>query len=198
MRHGWVYMYESPPASVRLEELITILQKEGISLERPRTGEVARLSSEGERIVCPREELFAELEASGVVNVQFYLDENTGLFASVRKNTKAVIEESFGLDGQTEEESMHVIRSLAKLFAQRAEHGTAFAFVADSHADLQPDFHWDDFVLGERTAPPEWPIFLGFRNDFEKKRFIPQGLYNHEVRPGYTLFWRADFEPSKR
>ncbi|MBS1839944.1 MAG: hypothetical protein JSS69_07460 [Acidobacteria bacterium] len=172
MRHGWVYIYGSPPVEARFKEIVEILSKKGIFLERPGSGEVARVSTEGERIVSSEQDILKELQASHDVPIQLYLDESTGIFCSIEKLGPDVIRESYSLDGKTEEESLDVIQSLIELFSYRAKHATAFAIVVDKFAELHRDFHWDDFVLGN-TVPPEWPMFLGFSKNFHIPKNLP-------------------------
>jgi hypothetical protein len=172
MRHGWVYIYEIPPAEARFEELMTLAQN-GITLARPGSAEIARLSAHGDRIVCSKQDIFREIEKSNYVSVQLYLDASTGLLCLIEKLGPDLVRESYSLDGKTERESLHVIRSVIQLFSYRAERGIAFAVVVDRHADLHRDFHWDDFVLGT-SKPPEWPMFLGFSKNFRRLKDLPQ------------------------
>lgn len=167
MRHGLSYIYEYCPAEARFEEIVEIVSQGGISLERPGNGEIARFSGQGDRIRSSKQDILRELRESKIVRTQLWLDAITDVFCSIEELGSDVVRESYSLDGKTEQESLYVISSLIKLFAYRAQHGTAFAMVVDRFADLRQDFHWDDFILGT-TKPPELPMFLGLSKDFAR------------------------------
>lgn len=188
MRHGWVYIYESPPASTRCEELLDRLARQGISLADPGTGQVVRLSAIGEQISSSRQDILRESANSAKVSFNLYLAPSDNLYCSIEKLSNELCREGYSLDGKTELQSSSVIESLLHLFAMRAEDATAFALVADRYAELHRDFHWDDFVIGSAAAPPEWPIVLAFSRSFEKIGAVPRQTYSVEEFPQYILF----------
>ena len=155
MRHGWAYIYESPPASSRFDELVDHLTLDGITLADPGTGRVIRVSLVGDQIVSSREEIRAECVATQTVNFNFYLAASDNVFCSLNKIQPEVLRESFALDGKTEEQSLRVTQDLIQLFSRRAAKGSAFGFVADRYAELHQHFHWDDFFVGKECTPPE-------------------------------------------
>jgi hypothetical protein len=188
MRHGWVYIYECPPAEARFDELIAHLELRGLSLAYPPTGRVIRLSPVGEQIMTTKEELRERFSDSSQVAFNFYLDPSTNVVCSCERLDEEAWREGYSLDGKDEEKSHFVVNMLADLFRQRAELGNAFSFVADNYAELYRDFHWDDFVVGPLKAPPEWPMILGFSKGFTKLRAIPQRQYEVEETDKYLLF----------
>ena len=189
MRHGWAYIYESPPASSRFDELVDHLTLDGITLADPGTGRVIRVSLVGDQIVSSREEIRAECVATQTVNFNFYLAASDNVFCSLNKIQPEVLRESFALDGKTEEQSLRVTQDLIQLFSRRAAKGSAFGFVADRYAELHQHFHWDDFFVGKECTPPEWPIVLGCSDNFSKLKVIPNDLYTRtQVGPNCNLF----------
>src|SRR6266850_5728582 len=136
MRHGWVYIYESPPASERFEELVDHFALDGISLTNPGTGRAISLSPIGEQILTTREGILKELTERKEVPFNFYLDSTTNLFCSIDKLNDKVLREGYSLDGKTEQESERVIKSLTDLFCKRAENRVAFGLVVDKYAGL--------------------------------------------------------------
>ena len=104
--------------------------------------------------------------------------------------------EAFDLSAKNEEESFRIIRSLAQLFLKRAEKGLAFGFVADRYAELHQRFHWDDFFVGWKRKPPEWPIVWGCSEDFRKlAKVVPTDLYSREHGPNHSIFWKKTAIP---
>ncbi len=188
MRHGWIYIYEIPPPTARFDELIQHLESRRLSLPYPATGTVIRLSPVGDQIMTTKEELRNRFNDSSEVPFNFYLNSSTNVFCSFDEISKATWREGYSLDGKNEKESHFVIDTLADLFRQRAERATAFAFVADMYAELHRDFHWDDFVLGNISLPPEWPMLLGFSKSFEKAHAVPRRLYGVEDLPQCIMF----------
>ena len=134
-----------------------------------------------------REELRDRFTNSSQVGFIFYLNSATSVVSCWDKLDKGIWREGYSLDGNSEQESRLVINMLADLFRQRASRGTAFAFVADEHAELHRDFHWDDFVIGD-TVPPEWPMQIGLSRDSLQVDKIPTEIYNVERSDAYTLF----------
>jgi hypothetical protein len=188
VRHGWAYIYDSPPASSRFDELVDHLTLDGITLADPGTGTVTRVSPVGDHISSSRDDIRAECVASQKVAFNFYLAPSDNVFCSIEKIQSEVVRESFALDGKTEEQSLRVIEELIQLFTHRAAKGSAFGFVADRYAELHQHFHWDDFFGGTRT-PPEWPIFLGCSDNFSNLKVIPNDLYTRtQAGPNCNLF----------
>ena len=190
MRHGWVYIYESPPAPTRCEELLDQLELQGISLADPNTGRVIRLSPIGEQISSSREDILRESARSTRVSFNLYFAPSDNLYCSIEKLNDEVCREGYSLDGKTELQSLSVIDSLLHLFAKRADNGAAFALVVDRFAELSMDFHWDDFIIGDVGFPPEWPMVLAFSRNFKKTGVVPRHEYDIEEFPQYTLFRR--------
>jgi hypothetical protein len=191
MRHGWVYIYESPPASKRFEELVDHFALHGISLTEPDSGRVLRVSPVGEQISSSRQDILDECAKSNKVNFNLYLGASDNLFCAIEKLNEQVVHEAYSLDGKTEEQSARVINGLTDLFRKRAENGIAFGLVADQYAELHRDFHWDDFFVGDTDAPPEWPMLLGFSKDFGKVNKLPNDMYTRETADKYILFRRV-------
>jgi hypothetical protein len=193
MRHGWAYIYESPPASSRLDELVDRFALDGITLDDPGTGIVSRVSPVGDQIPSSREDIRAECVASQKVNFNFYIAPSDNVFCSIEKIQADVVRESFALDGKTEEQSFRVIEDLIQLFCGRAAKGLAFGFVADRYAELHQHFHWDDFFVGKKRTPSEWPIVLGCSDNFSKLNVIPTDSYTR-THPGLNcnLFRKMD------
>lgn len=191
MRHGWVYIYESPPATKRFEELVEHLAMDGIVLANPATDVVMRLSPIGEDIPSSFQGILEELEKSKVVPFNFYLDSSTNVFCSIDKLNRKIVRESYGLDGKTEPESWRVIESLISIFRKRTLDRVAFGFVADRNAELHRFFEWNDFFL-RSVVPPEWPLVLGFSSNFANLDVIPCGLYRREENDNCVLFRLAD------
>lgn len=190
MRHGWVYIYIFPPAASRFDELIGHLELRGMSLAYPPTGRVIMVSSTGEQVITTKEELRIRFSDCSEVAFNFYLNPSTSVFCSFDKLSEAAWREGYSLDGKSEQESQVVIDTLADLFRDRAQRGAAFAFVADRHAELYQDFHWDDFILGDAASPPEWPMILGLTKDFSKLSTIPRHMFDLEQTGQYLLFRR--------
>lgn len=104
--------------------------------------------------------------------------------------------EAYNLSAKNEKESFRIIRSLAQLFLMRVEKGLAFGFVADRYAELHQRFHWDDFFVGWKRKPPEWPIVWGSSEDFRKlAKVVPTGLYSREHGPSHSIFWKKSAIP---
>ena len=146
---------------------------QGIFLGNPPLREVWRLSPIGDTIPSSYQDILRQCQTSSEVPFLLWLSKDHDVFCSIHKLNAAVVRESYSLHAQTEQESMRVIRCAAQLFGKRAERGAAFAFVADRYAELRSDFHWDDFIVGTATKPPEWPMYLGFSKGFNKSRLIP-------------------------
>ena len=98
--------------------------------------------------------------------------------------------ERYGLDGIGTGGAELVVNCLVDLFKQRAAKTVGLAIVVDEFAVLYPDFHWDDFVVGDTHSPPEWPMLLGFSKSFAKLNEIPNHLYVLETADNYVLFSR--------
>ena len=177
MRHGWVYIYDSPPASSRFDELVDHFALDAITLSDPGTGIVTRVSPVGDQIPSSRKDIHAECVTSNKVNFNFYMAPSDNVFCSIEQIQAEIVRESFALDGKTEEQSFRFIEDLIQIFCHRVANGLAFGFVADRHAELYQHFHWDDFFVGKEPTPPEWPIVLGCSNSFPKLKAIPNGLY---------------------
>lgn len=193
MRHGWIYVYGSPPASSRFDELVDHFALNGITLIEPATGKVLRVSPVGDPIPSSREGIRAECVNSQHVNFNFYLAPSDNVFCSIQQVRPDVVRESFSLDGKTEEQSVRVVEDLVQLFCRRANKGLAFGFVADRYAELHQHFHWDDFFIGEKSTPPEWPLVLGCADVFAKQTVIPNELYGQtRVEPNCTLFRKVE------
>ena len=183
MRHGWAYIYESPPASSRFDELVEHFALDGITLADPGTSQVTRVSPVGDQILSSRDDIRAECVTSQTVNFNFYLAASDNVYCSINKIQPEVVREGFALDGKTEEQSFRVIEDLIQLFSHRAAKGLAFGFVIDSYAELYQHFHWDDFFIEKNYEPLEWPSVLGCSDSFSKLNGIPDDLYTH-TRPG--------------
>lgn len=187
MRHGWVYIYESPPASHRFEELVDQLALDGISLSEPGTGRVIRLSPTGEQIPSSKQDILKECENSTEVRFNLYFARSDHLFCLIQKLNAKVLREAYSLDGKTEQESQSLIGAVLRLFAKAAEKGKASALVVDRNAGLHREFHWDDFVVGDVEVPPEWPMVLAFSRNFKKTGAVPRQTYNIEEYPEYII-----------
>jgi len=186
-------MYGGPPASSRFDELVDHFAMDGITLAEPSTGKVLRVSPVGDPIQSSREDIRAECVNSQEVAFNFYLAPSDNVFCSIRTVRSNVVRESFSLDGKTEEQSLHVIENLATLFCRRTEQRSAFGFVADRHAELHRDFHWDDFFIGETSRPPEWPLVLGCADGFVKRTAVPSGSYSQtRLEPNCILFHKTE------
>ncbi len=194
MKHGWVYIYESPPASKRFEELVRNFTLEGISLADPATGRVTKLSPIGEQLGSSEEELVNEFELSRKVSFNLYLGPSDGFYCSIKELTSEVLCESYSLCGRTVQESDRIINILTNFFRRRAESQVAFGFVVDEYAEIEFDAHgfqWDHFVLGSVVSPPMWPLVLGFSKSFANLSLVPQSLYASEEGQTYVLFRRS-------
>jgi hypothetical protein len=76
-------------------------------------------------------------------------------------------------------------------FSKTAEKGFAFGFVADGYAELHQRFHWDDFFVGWKRKPPEWPVVWGCSDHFRKlAKVTPTHLYSCERSPNCSIFWK--------
>lgn len=193
VRHGWAYIYESPSASSRLDELVDHFALDGITLDDPATGIVSRVSPAGDQIPSSREDIRAQCVASQKVSFNFYLAPSDNVFCSIEEVQADVVRESFALDGKTEEQSFRVIEDLIQLFSERVAKGLAFGFVADRYAELHQHFHWDDFFIGKKHTPLEWPIVLGCSDNFPKLKVIPTDLYTcTQTGPNCNLFRKMD------
>src|SRR6266704_5025146 len=188
MRHGWIYIYEIPPATARFDELAEFLELRGLSLAYPPSGSVIRLSPVGDQIMTSKEELRDRFRDSSEVAFNFYLDSSTNVFCSFDRLDEATWREGYSLDGKNEEQCSLVIDTIVDLFRKRAQQNSAFAFIADRYAELHRHCHWDDFVLGNAPSPPEWPLLLGFSRSFEKISAVPRQMYNAEEHSQYVLF----------
>jgi len=199
MRHGWVYLYEFPPAPTRFQELVDQLSLDGISLADPGTGQVIRLSPTGEQISSSKQDILRECANSSDVSFNLYIAPSDHLFASIFKLSDEILREGYSLDGKAEEQSQRVIKNLTQLFSNRAENRVAFGFVADEYAELHRDFHWDDFFAGTTDSPPEWPSIIGCSTNFAKVGLIPESLYSRNVAHTHILFnRRAGGAPLKK
>jgi hypothetical protein len=157
------------------------------------TGTVTRVSPVGDQVSSSRDDIRAECVASQKVDFNFYLAPSDNVFCSIEKIQPEVVRESFGLDGKTEEQSLRLIEDLIQLFIRRAAKGSAFGFVADRYAELHQHFHWDDFFVGTKRTPPEWPIVLGCSDNSSKLKVIPIDLYTRtQVGTNCSLFRRVD------
>jgi len=174
MRHGWIYSYESPPAEERCEELLDYFATRGISLAEPESGRVIRLSGLGEQISSSKEDILSHCKTDQDLSFNVYLGPSDNIFCAFHKINADLVRESYSLDGKTEQQSIFVIKILADLFAIRAKNRLAIAFVADKYAELHPNFHWDDFILGA-TTPHEWPIAMAFSKSFKRLSNVPSG-----------------------
>lgn len=191
VRHGWAYIYGVPPASSRFDELVDHFAHDGITLGNPPTGEVTRVSPVGDAIPSSREDIRQECDASKVVHFNFYIAQSDNIVCSIGKTKPKIVGEAFDLTAKNEEESCRIIRSLAQLFSKRAEKGLAFGFVADRYAELHQRFHWDDFFVGWKRKPPEWPIVWGCSEDFRKlAKVVPTDFYSREQGPSHSILWK--------
>ena len=190
MRHGGAFHYEAGPADARFHELIQQFELYHVSLAHPVTGEVQRLSPEGERILSSRQGITSELTERGRVAFLLWLEPSTCLFCSMVRLKDDVWAERYGLDGIGTGGAELVVNCLVDLFKQRAAKTVGLAIVVDEFAVLYPDFHWDDFVVGDTHSPPEWPMLLGFSKSFAKLNEIPNHLYVLETADNYVLFSR--------
>jgi len=189
MRHGWAYIYESPPASSRFDELVEHFALDGITLADPGTAKVTRVSPVGDQILSSRDDIRAECVTSQTVNFNFYLAASDNVFCSIDKIQAEVVREGFALDGKTEEQSFRIIQNLIQLFSRRVAKRLAFGFVADRYAELHQHFHWDDFFVEKNCKPPEWPIVLGCSDSFSKLNDVPEDLYTRtQPGPNCNLF----------
>ena len=193
MRHGWAYIYGIPPASSRFDELVDHFAHDAITLGNPPCGEVIRVSPVGDPIPSSRKDIRQECEASKVVCFNFYVAPSDNVFCSIAKIKAKIVREAFDLSAKNEAESFRIIRSLAQLFSKRAEKASAFGFVVDRYADLHQRFHWDDFFVGWKRKPPEWPLVWGCSEDFRKvEKVTPTDLYSCEQGPNHNIFWKRN------
>lgn len=193
MRYGWAYIYGSPPASSRFDELVEQFALDGITLGNPPTGAVWRISPVGDQIPSSREDIRAESIASSKVCFDFFIAPSDNIFCSIEKINAEVVRESFSLGAKSEEESFRIIENLIQLFSRRAANELAFGFVVDRWAELHRDFHWDDFFVGVERTPPEWPIVLGCSDNFSKFRVIPLDLYTRtQQAPNCNVFRKTE------
>lgn len=188
MRHGWAYIYGIPPGTARFQEISEILPRFGITLERPATNEIARIGPEGERIVCAKSDIVQELGRPTEVAFQLWVDFQTDVFCAIEELEGGFVRESFGLDGKTIEESIQVVAALMQLFELNTKSASSFAFVVDESAGLHRDFHWDDFVVGGVSVPPEWPLVLGFSKGHPLQQLVQKGHYSVDETKDYVLF----------
>src|ERR1700722_9531297 len=188
MRHGWIYLYEEPPAEKRCEEFLDHFGSRGISLAEPESGRVIRLSDEGKQVLSSREDILNHCKTDDDVFFNVYFGPSDNIFCAFHKINAGLLRESFNLDGKTESQSISIITILASLFATHAENGLALAFIADRYAELHRDFHWDDFVLGA-TTPPEWPLCMGFLKSFARLTDVPSSY--HRVDKGNFVMFDA-------
>jgi hypothetical protein len=189
MKHGLAYIYGSSPARSRFDELVQHIEQAGMSLANPSTGKVLGGSSFGE---TSREDIRARLAKGQKTNFNFYVAEDTNVFCTIQKIDDERLREEFDLSGKTEEESFAVIDVLTNLFMDRVRQKNAFAFVVDEYAEIQMDmgFDWDDFILGERTEPREWPLRLGFSKQFLATKSVPLEKYKREDGENYVILRR--------
>jgi len=193
VRHGWAYVYSVPPASSRFDELVDHFAQDGITLANPSTGNVTRVSLVGDSIPSSREDIRQECDASKAVNFNFYIAPSDNVFCSIEKAEPKIVREAFDLSAKNEEESFRIIQSLARLFFKKAEERLAFGFVADRRAELHQRFHWDDFFIGSKRKPPEWPAVWGCSEEFRKlTKVIPAHLYSCQQGPNQRIFWKKD------
>lgn len=190
MRHGEVFHYEVGPAEARFHELIQQFGLHNVSLAHPVTGKVQRLSPEGERILSSQQGIISELTKRGRVAFLLWLEPSACLFCSIGRLKGNVWAERYGLDGLGPTGTEVVVNCLVDLFKQRAARTVGLAIVVDEFAELYPDFHWDDFVVGDTPSPPEWPMLLGFSKSFGKLSVVPDHLYVREIVDNYVLFRR--------
>jgi hypothetical protein len=187
MRHGWIFIYESSPALARFKELVAHFASKGVSLVDPGSGLILRISEFGEQTPSSKDALAKELVDSGKVVFNFYLAPSDNIFCSIETLKDEIIRESYSLDGKTEEQSFQIIEILTELFIERVKKQVASLLVADRFAELNKDFHWDDFAIGDEPRPPEWPLLLGFSNSCKMRFMVPDELYTHEEGTNYVL-----------
>lgn len=173
MRHGEIYLYNSPPATERFHELVTHLGSTGISLRDPKSKKIFRCSRVGEQLSTTKKSIQLHLVKAQWTAFNLYLSADTQLFCTIDKLPSGIVRENYDLSGKTELQSQIVIKAVVELFNHRAAAHTAMALVVDRYAQARLNFHWDDFVLGEVTQLEEWPMFLGFSKTFAKLRCIP-------------------------
>jgi hypothetical protein len=173
MRHGEIYIYNSPPASQRFDELVTHLASVGISLRDPRSRKIFRCSRVGEQLPTTKKNIQRHLAEAQWTAFNLYLSVATHLFCTIDKLPSGIVRENYDLSGKTEAQSQLVIKAVVELFKIRAARHTAMALVVDRYAQAHLNFHWDDFVLGDVTDLEEWPMFLGFAKTFTKIRYLP-------------------------
>src|SRR5262249_55007300 len=134
MRHGLLYIYELPPADLRFDEVVEHFEREGMSLAYPPTGGVLRVSHNGEDMKTTEDGIRKRLTNAEITLFKYYMDSQTSVFCSFDRYDKTTWRETHDLSGKTKPQSLALINSLEKLFAQRAEEGKAFAFVVDEFA----------------------------------------------------------------
>ena len=173
MRHGEIYIYNSPPASERFDELVTQLGSSGISLRDPKSKKIFRCSRVGEQLPTTKKSIQLHLAEAQWTAFNLYLSATTHLLCTIDKLPSGIVRENYDLSGKTEAQSQTVIKAVVELFNKRAAKHIAMALVVDRYAQAHLNFHWDDFVLGEVTEREEWPMFMGFSKAFTKLRYLP-------------------------
>ena len=190
MRHGLAYIYELPPPENRFDELVNQIQGDGMSLSYPPTGEVIQVLLEGKQRMTTVTQLREFIANHESTTFNFYLRDDTSTTCTFSQPKKGTWQETYTLDGKNASESLAVIESLTKVFVNRALKGTAFAFVVDEYAEIHRDFHWDDFIFGERPDSPEWPLRLGFSRQFLAAISVPFEKYKREDGENYVILRR--------
>src|SRR5262249_15681849 len=104
MRHGLLYIYELPPADLRFDGLVQHLEREGLSLAYPPTGNVLRVSDNSEDIKTTEDGIRQRLRNSRITLFKYYMDFQTSVFCSFDRFDKTAWREAHDLSGKTEPE----------------------------------------------------------------------------------------------
>ena len=124
------------------------------------------------------------------------MNDSTNIFCSLKRLGEQSLLIACSLDGLSESESLALIQALLELFKKRAELGLAQAIVVDELAELNKDFHWNDFILGRGVKLPYWPIVIGVAKELEDRIIDAGPDHKLETARHYRVQVRKDLTRS--
>lgn len=197
MSDGYFYWYRTGWVPGDAAELMRSLETSGLSLHNPANGLITALSSGpdswGEQVPVSREALThsAELDSIDQVSFQFWLNQDTDVYARIRRLHEAIVVIEFGLDGHTVEEREHVVQSVCTQVYNNLNR--SLAFVIDRLGAAE-EVDWDTVVTLGAAKLDGWPDTFGLRPEAAAR--IPElAGVEHRVQPPLLVFGHPTLSP---
>jgi hypothetical protein len=142
MGDGSIYWYRQSMSAAEIGEQLDRFSELGLVLENGHSGRITMLNQVGEQVPTTREGLIAELTGSLDVSFQLWFQgTSVDVYCRFRRLSESTTAQTYGLDGQTEEERLQVRAILWDAFGRNL--AASEALVVDIFDRTDELVDWD-------------------------------------------------------